>query len=481
MSCAAALLMSACMVGPDYKPPSSSHPAAFRFSASDTSSANLPSDWWTMFGDAELDRHIGAVLASNQNLAFALARYDESRALLGVARAGEFPAVSLDPSYARIRTSFTVDDAFPVRDITLNQVPLDLSYEIDFWGRVRRTVAAAQAQIESVGDAVADLRLSLAAATATLYFSVRSADREIGVLSQTVKVREDARQLAERRARAGVVGDIDVVRARADLALTRADLDEAQRRRETALRALAVLENRNAAEFEIAVRAWIPPLPEIPAGLPSQLLKRRPDIAERERILAAANEQIGVAEAAFFPTVRVTAFGGVASGTIEKLFDNASLIGAIGPSIGFPLFDGGRNRANFEAAQARYRQALASYRGSVLTAFSETQDALSDAAYLDRRSGNLHEAVTTSTTAAAISRSRYERGLAGYFEVVDSERAALTNQRAEIQNDQLRLSAAIALVKALGGGWTPDAPIPSGPAEPAPGKLPPLPTALAAP
>jgi len=447
------LCVAACTTGPVYRAPEDEAPAAYRFA--DGGEARFPAaGWWTLFGDAELDRHIEAVLQANPNLTLALARFDESRALLGVTRADELPSVAFDPLAARARTSGTVSNRLPALDTTLYRVPFDAAYEIDLWGRVRHSVAAAQAQLQGSADAIAAMRLALSADAASTYFSIRSSDREIDVLERTLGLRRDALQLAERRAHAGTVGDLDVVRARADLAQTEADLIDSRRRRELAQHALAVLEDRNAISFELPARPFDTAIPQIPAGLPADLLRRRPDVAQNERALKAANERIGIAEAAFFPSIRLTASAGVASNDLSNVLDKPSEIWSIGPSLVLPVFDGGRNRGNLEAAQARYRQAEALYRSSVLGAFRETQDGLSDVAYLRERGNSLHAAAVASTQAAKISRSRYDRGLVGYFEVVESERIALATQRAEIQNDQQRLVAAVSLIKALGGGWS---------------------------
>jgi len=447
------LCVAACTTGPVYRAPEDEAPAAYRFA--DGGEARFPAaGWWTLFSDAELDRHIEAVLQANPNLTLALARFDESRALLGVTRADELPSVAFDPLAARARTSGTVSNRLPALDTTLYRVPFDAAYEIDLWGRVRHSVAAAQAQLQGSADAIAAMRLTLSADAASTYFSIRSSDREIDVLERTLGLRRDALQLAERRAHAGTVGDLDVVRARADLAQTEADLIDSRRRRELAQHALAVLEDRNAISFELPARPFDTAIPEIPAGLPADLLRRRPDVTQNERALKAANERIGIAEAAFFPSIRLTASAGVASNDLSNMLDKPSEIWSIGPSLVLPVFDGGRNRGNLEAAQARYRQAEALYRSSVLGAFRETQDGLSDVAYLRERGNSLHAAAVASTQAAKISRLRYDRGLVGYFEVVESERIALATQRAEIQNDQQRLVAAVSLIKALGGGWS---------------------------
>lgn len=474
---AAPALLAGCVVGPNYSPPKTAAPAAYALNPN-PGALLTSADWWPLFGDPELSEHVEATLAANQDLALAVARYDEARALLGATRAGGYPQATLDPSAAHVRTSGSELVPLPRLEGWHVALPVDAAYELDLWGRVRRSIASARAQAESAEDAVAAVRLSLAADTATAYLLLRATDREITVLAKTVTIRQDALRLAQRRVAAGAAGDADAIRAQADLSQTAADLDDAQRRRAIALHALAVLEGRNAPDFDVPVRDALTAIPSIPTGLPAHLLQRRPDLARDERALAAASEQIGVAEAAFFPTVRLAAAVGVSSRDLGRLLEDRSLVHSLGPSASLPLFDGGRNRSNFAAAQARYREALAVYRQSVLRAFHETQDALSDGAYLERRAADLNAATLSSIQAAAISRSRYERGLAGYFEVVESERAALLNQRAEIQNDQQRMAAAVSLIKALGGGWTPGAAVPETPAETAPGRVPSLPTGV---
>lgn len=443
--------LGGCVLGPDYQRPDRPAPAAWQHPAG--GDIALPDRWWTVFGDDELNQHVDATLAANQDLAGALARYDQTRALLGVARADEFPQVSLDPAFLRGRTSGTVSNALPALETTLYRVPVDVAYEVDLWGRVRRSVEAAQADVETNADSVAGLRLSLAASAASTYLSLRSTDRDIDVLTRTVALRDDALKLADRRAHAGVVGDLDVLRARADLSQTQADLADAHRRRDNFEHALAVLEARDAPDFRVPVKAWTPNVPTVPAGVPSSLLVRRPDVASDERALAAASARIGVARTAFFPSVQLSASAGFSSNDIGDLTARDSRLWSIGPSIHLPIFEGGRNQARLDAAQAAYRGAYARWRQDGIVAFREVQDALSDGAWLSDRGAALNATVEAATAAAKVSRSRYDRGLAGYFEVVDSEREALNSQRAAIANDQQRLLTAISLVKALGGGW----------------------------
>jgi multidrug efflux system outer membrane protein len=443
--------LGGCVVGPDYQRPDTPVPATWK--QGNATGTALPDAWWHLFGDNELDRHVDATLAANLDLAGALARFDQSRALLGVARADEMPDVNFDPAYSRARTSGTIANRFPFLETAVWQAPVDLAYEVDLWGRVRRSVEAAGAELQGSADAVAEVRLSLAASTVSTYFSLRSSDREIDVLSRTVGLREDELGLADRRARAGVVSDLDVLRARAELSQTRADLSDAHRRRDNLEHALAVLEARNAADFSVAPGTWTPHVPEVPAGLPSTLLERRPDVASDERALAAASARIGIARAAFFPSVTLTASGGFASPRLGDLTHSDSQIWSIGPSVHLPIFEGGRNRSRLEAAEAAYRGAEATWRQTGIAAFRDVQDALADTTWLRERGAALDATVDAATAAAKLSRSRYDRGLAGYFEVVDSERQALGSQRAVIENDQQRLLAAVALIKALGGGW----------------------------
>jgi multidrug efflux system outer membrane protein len=451
-----------CTVGPDYVRPHAPTPAAWQ--QAPPSVAVLPDAWWRLFGDGDLDRHVEATLAANQDLSGALARYDQSRALLGVARADEFPDITLDPAYTRGRTSGSVGNPLPNLETTLWQVPVDAAYEVDLWGRVRRSVEAAGADVEGSADAIAALRLSLAASAASTYLSLRSVDRDIEVLAKTAALREDALRLADRRAHAGVVGDLDVLRARADLSQTRADLADARRRRDTLEHALAVLEARNAPDFHVEPKPWTPTVPEVPAGLPSALLERRPDVAGNERALAAASARIGVARAASFPQVRLTATAGIASDSLGDVTARDSRLWSIGPSVHLPVFEGGRNRSRQQAAEAAYRNAFATWRQSGIVAFREVQDALSDTRWLREQGAALGATVEAATAAAKVSRSRYDRGLAGYFEVVDSERLALASQRAAVQNDQQRLLAAVSLIKALGGGWSEGDAVPRQPA-----------------
>ncbi len=447
--------LASCAVGPDYRKPKQSAPEHYQFDQPSGEAGVPGGDWWTVFNDRRLDQLVDRVLSSNQDLAVALARFDETRGLLGVTKADEYPSLLLAPSYARARTSADVGNPFPHLNTTLYSVPASVAYEVDLWGRVRRSVASAQAQLEASRDAVDSLRISLAAEAASEFLQVRSYDSEIDVLERTVVLRQQSLDLVAGRFHAGVVNALDVARARTDLETTKAELEDTRRRRELVAHGLAVLSDQNAPDYALTPEPLISPVPDISAGLPGELLQRRPDVAQSERLLAAANERIGVARAAYFPRVVLTASGGVASRDLSDLFESPSLLWSIGPNIAFPVFDGGRNRGNLRAAQARYREALASYQKTVLVAFREVQDALSDTAFLKRRQSDLEAALSAARESSQVSRSRYDRGLVSYLEVVDSERTELSTERDAIQNRQQQFVATISLIKALGGGWSP--------------------------
>jgi len=448
-------VLCGCPSVPRYEQPRVEPPERYRYTEADTP-APFPTDgWWTMFNDPALNGFVERVLGANQDLAIALGRVDEARGILGVARADRYPTLVLDPSASRSRTSATDGNPLPHLETTLLALPATVSYEVDLRGRVRHTVGAARAQLQASEHALASLRISLAAEATINVLQIRSLDREIDVLERTVALRLQSLDLVESRFRAGVVGSLDVARARTDLEITRADLEAARQSRERVMHALAVLADRLAPDFELGPGPLEPAVPEISAGLPSQLLERRPDVAQSERELAASHEEIGVAHAAFFPRLVLTGLGGVASTDLSTLFDGASTLWSIGADASYPAFDGGRNRGNFEAAKARYRESLAFYRKTVTVAFREVQDALSDATLLRRRALALDAALLAARDASIVSRSRYERGLVSYLEVVESERTELDTERAVIQTRQEQLVAAVSLIKALGGGWSP--------------------------
>ena len=443
---------SACTVGPDYARPAEASPDRYAFDSERGGAA--PSDrFWTAFGDPALDRIEARVLAENRDIAAAVARIDEARGIVAANRADLYPSLYLTPAIARARTSGDVGDPFPHLNTTLFSLPVSAAYEVDLWGKVRRSVNGANELLEADQDAAASLRISIAAEAAADVLQIRAIDRQDDVLLRSIQLRQQLVDLSNSRFRAGTVSALDVETAKTELETTLVEQQEVRRQRELMVHALAVLADQPAPAFSVEAAPDIAAVPVVYSGLPSELLERRPDVAASERQLAAASEQIGIAKAAFFPSLTLTAGGGVASQRLSDLVENRSITWSVGPAVSLPLFDGGRNRAGLQIAQARYQQSLASYQKSLMVAFNEVQDALSDTAYFQAQSEHLGQAFVTAQSAERISKSRYERGLVSYLEVLDAERTALDVELAVVQNRRNRLIASLTLMKALGGGW----------------------------
>ncbi len=454
-------VMTQASVGPDYVRPTNSIPAGFSDTGVGSWQVGHPADalpkgnWWTVFQDASLDALEMRATTNNQDLKAALARLEQARAATRGARADYFPSVSLDPNYSRTRYSPNGGLIYPNGAIHDIKVPFDLSYEIDFWGRVRRNVEASVRDAEARAAAFEAFRLALNAEVAQEYFSWRATETELSTLRQTLGFRQEARSLVQARFEAGAANDLELARAETELALVAAELAAVERRRAELKDSLAVLVGAAAPDFGTEVTGLpvdIAP-PTIPAGLPGELLERRPDIAEAERDLAARNARIGVARAAFFPTVRLTGMFGWESADVGLLLDWHSRIWSVGPSITLPIFQGGRNRAALRRAEATYDEGVAVYRGRVLTAFREVQDSLAGLHWLSEQSKAQQEVVTASRRTASLSKTRYESGFASYLEVVESERTRLASERQLAQLAGQRLMVTVQLIKAMGGGW----------------------------
>jgi multidrug efflux system outer membrane protein len=330
-----------------------------------------------------------------------------------------------------------------------------LTYELDLWGRVRRSFEGANADAQGQLAAFENTLLILKADVALNYFVLRTLDTERAILRNTLQLRRDALALVNARLNGGAASELDVSRAETELNSTEAEIFAADRNRAEIDHALAVLVGKSASDFavkELPLAANTLP-PVIPAGLPSDLLERRPDIAEAERALAAANARIGVAKAAFFPVVRLTGLAGFESMDVDTLFNWQSRVWSIGPSITLPLFQGGRNRANLKRSQAVFEENVANYRQRILVAFKEVQDGLTGARLLSQQATAQERSLASARKTADISNVRYRAGLVSYLEVVESERTALTAERESARLDGQRLVTSVQLIKALGGGW----------------------------
>ncbi|HXZ09352.1 MAG TPA: efflux transporter outer membrane subunit [Paraburkholderia sp.] len=473
----AALLTAGCSLAPAYKVPAAANPDAFKetpatpavaAAGNETGSWKIaqPSDqiprgkWWVIFDDPKLDDLEEQALAANQNLAAAAARVKEARGLLEASRADLFPTVGagFGPTREKVSpTSLFQPDGVDIPAQTVWRAQATASYEADLFGRVSDAVKASRAQSEESEALLHSVQLSLEADVAANYFRLRELDAELQVYTQNVALREDTLKLVRSKFGAGDVSELDVARARTELATAQSDAMTAQRQRATTEHSLAVLLGKAPAEFSMASNPLKPVQIRIPPGLPSALLERRPDIAAAERAMAAANAQIGVAKAAYFPALSITGNAGFEAATLGDLFKWSSRAFLLGPLAGtaltVPLFDGGRRKGNLANARAVFDEDVAKYRQQVLQAFQEVEDNLSDLRILEQQTQTQNEAVQASSRAAEISRTQYREGAVNYLDVLDAERTVLQSQTTAVQLSGVQAVATVNLVRALGGGW----------------------------
>jgi multidrug efflux system outer membrane protein len=439
-------------VGPDYQRPEVVAPVAWKET---TPSAVLPrGDWWKLYGDPALDDLVARALAANQDLAAAAARVEQARAAAGIARGAYLPAVGVGASSDRSRVSETTENRFPVAESTTYRAALDASWELDLFGRVRRLNEGARAEAAATAADFEHVRLALTAEVASSYFTLRALDRETALVADGIALRRRALELVNSRRTHGAATDFDAARAEAELAATEAESAALANRRAAMQNALAVLLGEAAPAFIISnLNHEISNPPVVPAGLPSELLERRPDIIAAESSLAAANARIGVARAAFFPAISLTGSAGYASGDVDRLFKSDSRLWSIGPSLYLPIFQGGRNRANLARSRAAWDENVALFRQRVLVAFQEVQDALTATQLLAGQAAAQDRAVAAARRAGALAQTRYDAGYVNYFEVIDAQRTVLAAERASAQLSAQRLVNSVGLIKALGGGW----------------------------
>jgi multidrug efflux system outer membrane protein len=360
-----------------------------------------------------------------------------------------------NPGWRRERYSPNQEPSFGSITADTIRAPLDLSYEVDLWGRVRRSFEGARADAQGSLAAMHGVLLTLQTDLAQNYFSLRALDAETATVRGQVRLREQLVALANSKFQGGIGNELDVARAENERAVSEADLASVLKRRAELENAIAILVGENPSNFRLGsntnVLAAQPPA--VPIGLPGDLLERRPDVAQAERELASANAHIGVAKAAFFPVVRLTGSGGLVSGDIESLFNWESRVWAIGPSVSLPIFAGGRNRANLNRSRSAYEEAVAKYRQRVLVAFGDVENSLSGIQFLADQAKAQGRAVEWSQRSAVLAEQRYRAGIVSFLEVVDANRGTLSAQRAQAQLAGQRLIASVQLIKALGGGW----------------------------
>ena len=459
---AAILALGACSFAPTYKTPDSAPPAAVYkegdWKPAEPADAQSRGAWWAIFQDPALDRLEAQAAAANQDLKAAYARLQQARAATRIARADLFPTLTVGGSAARSRTSVN-SPTFPkgAEPVGNNfDLQADLSYEIDVWGRVRNTVAAARASQQASAADLATLNLGLQAELASDYFSLRSQDTQQQLLDQTVEDYTKALDLTQNLYNGGAAALTDVAQAQAQLETARTQAADIRLQRAQTEHAIAVLvgENPSAFHTDINPLANSAAPPPIDPGLPSSLLERRPDVAAAERRTAAANAQIGVARAAYFPVFSLAAAAGFDSTQTSNWLSAPSQLWSAGPGAGLlTVFDAGRHRAQSAQAKAAYDEQVANYRNTVLTAYQEVEDNL--AALRDLQQESVSEAAAVKATATALEQAqyRYKAGLVTYLEVATAENTSLQAQLANVSIQLRRMSASVLLVKALGGGW----------------------------
>ncbi len=469
--------LAGCAVGPDYKRPEAlpDQPLPKKFTGDTPAftnqgiwkiaepSANQPrGEWWQGFNDGELNRLETLALTNNQNLAATVARFEQSRALLTGARSDFYPQLTLggtpNGDITRQRTSVNQPNEGSANGTSHTYdtftAPIYLGWEIDLWGRVRRQSEAAKERFVASVDDYESARLAVAAEVANDYFTVRTLDNEYDLVTNTIEAYRRSLELTQNRRRGGVASDLDVSQAATQLHSAESQLPDIQLSRAQTLHALAVLCGESPTSFFVATdRSDAQMVPDVPPSLPSELLEHRPDIAAAERQMAAANADIGVAKAAFFPTVRINGLAGFQSVDSSTWFDWPSRFWSVGPSVQLPLFTGGLNRSHLALAHAAYDEMVANYRQTVLTAFGEVEDGLAAQQLLAEQWTAENETVIAARRTLEIASNRYKSGLVTYLDVATAQADSLLHERTLVQLQGTRLVASVNLVKALGCGW----------------------------
>jgi NodT family efflux transporter outer membrane factor (OMF) lipoprotein len=454
------LLFSGCTVGPRYAKPTTPAPSSYKEVPPDWKTAQ-PNDqitrgkWWEIFQDPQLNAWEEQINVSNQNLKAAEARFQQARALVRFNRAAYYPTVTAGASAAREHLSShrPLVPASTQTNGTDLVIPVDVSYEADVFGRVRHTVEAARADAQASAADLEAVRLSLHAELAFDYFEMRTLDAEEQLLLSNVISFEKALELTQSRYQGGVASAVDVAQAQTQLENTRTQAIDVMVQRSQNEHAIATLIGQPAPTFTSPEAAWNSPPPDIPPGLPSELLERRPDIAAAERRVAAVNAQVGVARAVYFPVFTLTGSSGFESTAITTLIQGPSGFLTAGAAAVVTVFDGGRRRAVSDQARAAYDESAANYRQTVLTAFQEVEDNLAVLRILNDEAMAQQAAVAAAEHSLELSTNRYKGGVVSYLEVTTAQSTALADERAAVDILRRRMTASVSLIKALGGGW----------------------------
>ena len=458
------VLFGGCSFAPKYAKPSVQTPAAFKeltpeqskemdgWKTAEPKDDMIRGQWWEMFHEPELNAFESQVVVSNQTVAAALANFLAARAVVKQARSQYFPTVSANPSVTRSRQS---SQSSPPTSSTFTEysLPFDASWELDFWGRIRNTVKANSLEAQATLADLENVRLTVQAEVAVDYFQLRVLDAQKQLLDATVLAYQESLKLTQAQYDAGMASGQDVAQAETQLNTTRAQATDLGIQRAQLEHAIAMLLGQPASSFSITTNPLTATPIAIPFGVPSQLLERRPDVAAAERRVAGANAQIGVARAAYFPTITLSGSAGYQSTSVGDLFSGPGLVWSVGATMAQTLFDAGLRKAVTEQARAIYQGTVANYRQTVLTAFQEVEDNLSTLRILSQELQQQNAAVESSQRYLTLADARYQSGLDIYLDVITAQITLLTNQRTALNLRMEQLTASVQLIKALGGGW----------------------------
>jgi NodT family efflux transporter outer membrane factor (OMF) lipoprotein len=465
IAAACVVILSGCMAGPRYHRPDAPAPPAFKEAPPEGWKQAQPNEaiprgrWWEIYNDPALNDLETQITISNQNVLAAMARYREARDQVRVARASLFPTVTTTPAVTRSRTSGTfargsnVVNAVSGGTLMDYTLPVDVSYQADVWGNIRGSVRAASATAQASAADLENAGLTIQAQLAQMYFQLHGLDGDANLLQTTLALFQQSLQLTQDRFNVGVASGADVAQAETQLATTRAQLIDIGVARAQFEHAIATLIGRAPSEVSIPAVVLSSVPPSIPVGLPSALLERRPDIAAMERTIAAANEQIGISKAAFFPSVLLNASGGFETSNLAQWFTWPSRFWSVGPRLAETLFDGGKRKAQVDLAEAVYDESVANYRETVLTALQQVEDQLSGLRILEQEAQAQADAIRAAQQTLDIVTAQYTAGTTDYLQVITAQSALLQNQRAAIDVLTRRQTASVLLIEALGGGW----------------------------
>jgi NodT family efflux transporter outer membrane factor (OMF) lipoprotein len=456
----AIFLLGGCTVGPNYVRPKAEVPGDYKESSdwkvAQPSAEAIKGKWWEVYKDPLLNTLEEKIDVSNQSLKAAQAQFLQARAAVRISRSFLFPTVAADPAIARERFSQNRPLGVVGNTQTFNdfQVPgIDASYELDVWGRVRRTVEQSRSQAQASAADLASVGLSLHAELAMDYFQLRGLDTQKQLLDSTVVAYQKALDLTQTRFKGGLASDVDVAQAQTQLETARAQSIDVEVQRAAFEHAIAVLTGQPPSAFTLAPSPLDAPPPAIPPGLPSDLLERRPDVSAAERRMQAANAQIGIARAAYFPLITLTGQGGFESIAVGTLFQGPSGLWAVGGTALETLFDAGRRRGTSDQAKAAYDQSIDNYRQTVLSAFQEVEDNMAALRILQGEAQTEDVAVGAAKHSVELSITRYRGGVTSYLEVTTAQSAALTDEVTAVTILTRRMTASVLLIKAIGGGW----------------------------